>query len=75
MTDEVIQSYAHGRWGLGMLEGREFIIPLARPLDATVIAWGWFWESTWDVQKTDNGEIVVVSWWGGTVRRGTKVSR
>ena len=63
-SDYDIQDYAHGRWGVGILEGREFIIALRRPLDATVVAWAWSWENTWDVQRTDHGEIVVVSYWG-----------
>ena len=63
-SDQDIQLYAHGRWGVGILEGREFIIGLLRPLDATVIAWGWSWTNTWDVQRTNHGEIVVVSYWG-----------
>ena len=45
------------------LEGNEMIVPLNRPLDIAVGAWGYNHVAGWDVQRRDDGEIVVVSNW------------
>ena len=60
-SPEVIDDYARGvSWDY---EGYEFIIPLARDRNLAVGEWSKVANGLWDVQKTDEGEIVVVSWW------------
>ena len=45
------------------LEGNEMIVPLNRPLDIAVGAWGYNHVAGWDVQRRGDGEVVVVSNW------------
>lgn len=60
-SPELIDSYARGvSWDY---EGYEFIIPLARDRNLAVGEWSKVSNGLWDVQKTDDGEVVVVSWW------------
>ena len=60
-SPELIDSYARGvSWDY---EGYEFIIPLARDRNLAVGEWSKVPNGLWDVQKTDDGEVVVVSWW------------
>ena len=60
-SPEVIGSYARGvSWDY---EGYEFIIPLARNRNLAVGEWSKVPNGLWDVQKTDDGEVIVVSWW------------
>ena len=62
-SDEEMQTIAQGSYGFGLSEGREFIIPLGRPSNLAIAAWRWQHIKTLDVQRTDDGEAIVVTHW------------
>ena len=64
--DENSESYAYFRNGgpaLG-LEGKEMVVVLTRPLDIAVGAWGFDHVAGWDVQRREDGVVVVSVWTG-----------
>lgn len=66
MTD-THQLFKRG-WPGTALEGKEMVVALERPIRTSSVLWGaWTWSknATWDVQRRENGEIVVVSLWTG----------
>ena len=69
-SDERMRTLAQGSYGVGLTEGREFIIPLGRPYNLAMAAWHWLHIPTLDVQRTDDGEVVVVTHWARTPVRG-----
>ena len=65
--DENSESYAYfenGGPALG-LEGKEMVVVLKRPIDIAVGAWGFNHVAGWDVQRREDGVVVVVSVWAG----------
>ena len=40
---------------------------LVRPIDISVGTWRWSRNESWDVQRRDDGEVVVVSLWAGVL--------
>ena len=73
-SDEKMRTLAEGSYGFGLSEGREFIIPLGRPYNLAIAAWLWLHIPTLDVQRTDNGEVIVVTHWGRTNARNLQDS-
>ena len=52
-------------WPAYQYEGKEMIVALRRGPDISVGAWAHDFEASWDVQRRDDGKVVVVSSWVG----------
>lgn len=69
-TTDTHQLFKRG-WPGTALEGKEMVVALARPIRTSSVLWGaWNWSknASWDVQRREDGEIVVVSLWTGVFR-------
>ena len=61
--DDYVARFANGRL-LSSLEGREFVFYVVRPNDITTGAWDrTSFLEFWDVQRREDGEVVVVAGW------------
>ena len=60
-SPEAIDSYARGA-SLDY-EGYEFIFPLMRDVNPALGVWSRLPEEIWDVQRNEDGEVTVVSFW------------
>ena len=63
-SGESHQAFLRG-WPGTSLEGKEMVVVLIRPLDISVGTWRWTRNASWDVQRREDGEVVVVSLWAG----------
>ena len=65
-SGESHQAFLRG-WPGTSLEGKEMVVVLVRPIDISVGTWRWSRNESWDVQRRDDGEVVVVSLWAGVL--------